>query len=628
MSESDNDKLKSIGELLGYSFTIPSYQRGYRWDTGQVLSLLTDIEEFGQIEDKARDAFYCLQPLVLKQLEDSKHHELIDGQQRLTTIYLILSYFQNNIFLNQESFFQNNIYKISYETRDGDEIGVNTFLKKLPHLDIPEYSFQNDIDDYSCFDDKVSERWKNEIVKDDSHIDTVDNFYLYRTYAVINNWFSQFEDKGKWFVDLLLNQTKVIWYVEELNSLTSNSIKKFINFNEGQIELEQSELIKALFVLDLKSLSHVIQRQYEENQFADEWNQIEHQMGEDKFWQFVSHSKKDERIANKINLLFQLYNGFGKTEDYFYNYRKIEKAFKSDDKPKWQKIVGLYNSLEEWYFDRTSFHLVGAIIHLTKSTISDVVKKAEESGDKLDFRNRLRKRIRTEFKTDKGEWKDPFNPNNIKYGDKNVFKLLLLYNIALTEVDEVDSFFPFHRFYNEADWSIEHILAQKDDGLDEFIDFENFCKETLELIDSLQKEEISDENKMLINQLCEKLADYIESGNKSESKKTIKEINEKLKEFLSIDDFNNLCLLDQSTNSKIGKNAFKRKRDIILKMDKYIELKSDAYIPIGTQYVFSKNSTPSENCQVNYWSQQDKKSYVEKVEKTINQFLKDEYHGE
>ena len=61
-------------------------------------------------------------------------------------------------------------------------------------------------------------------------------------------------------------------------------------------------------------------------------------------------------------------------------------------------------------------------------------------------------------------------------------------------------------------------------------------------------------------------------------------------------------------------------------MDKDIELKSDAYIPIGTQYVFSKNSTPSENYQVNYWSQQDKKHYLEKVEKTINQFLKEESH--
>ena len=625
MSESDNDKLKSIGELLGYSFTIPSYQRGYRWDTGQVLSILTDIEEFGQIEDKARDAFYCLQPLVLKQLEDTNKYELIDGQQRLTTIYLILVYFQNNIFFNQESYLKEGVYSISYETRDGDEIGVNKFLQKLPHLDIPYYSFEND-DDYSIFDDEVSKKWKNEIVKNDPHIDTVDNFYIYRTYSVIKNWFSQFEDKGKWFVDILLEQTKVIWYVEEPNSLAENSIKKFINFNEGRIELEQSELIKALFVLDLKDLPNVIQRQYEENQFADEWNQIEHQMGDKKFWQFVSNNKNDEKIANKINLLFQLYNGFGKTEDYFYNYREIDKAFKSDNKPKWQNIVGIYNSLEEWYFDRTSFHLVGAIIHLTKSKISDVVRMAKDSDDKLDFRNRLRKRIRSDFKTDNGEWREKINPNKIKYGDKNVFKLLLLYNIALTQIDEVDSFFPFHRFYNEGDWSIEHILAQNDDGLDDFIDFENFYKETIELIDSLQKEEISDENKKLIKQLCNQLSDDIVRGNKSESKKTIKEINEKFNEFLSIDDFNNLCLLDQSTNSKIGKNRFKRKRNIILKMDKDIELKSDAYIPIGTQYVFSKNSTPSENYQVNYWSQQDKKHYLEKVEKTINQFLKEESH--
>jgi len=621
MSEGENDKLKSIEELLECSFTIPSYQRGYRWDTAQVLSLLNDINEF----TSEFQSFYCLQPLVLKQNEtETNSYELIDGQQRATTIYLILSY------LNQET------YSLSYATRDNIESGINTFLKKLKNPNFLIYSITDEyekyfnFDSFQKFDDEVSSYWRNEVIKDNSELNTVDNFYLYRTYAVIKNWFSQFEEKEKGeFLDKLLKKTKVIWYVEDSDSTEKKIIKKFINFNEGKIELEQAELIKALFVLDLKKIPNAVQRQYEENQFADEWNQIEHQMSEDKFWQFVSNNKKDQNIANKINLLFQLYNGFGKSEDYFYNYRQFEKAFKSIEeikKPQWNDIIGLYNGLEEWYFDRTSYHLIGAIIHLTKNNISQVIKDAKKSDNKIQFRNSLRDTIKLFFKKD-DSWKNTFNPNEIKYGDSTVFKLLLLYNIVLTQIDEVDSFFPFHRFYDVNNWNIEHILAKNDDGLDNFEEFKNFHKETFELINSLYEEEITQENRDYIIELCKELDKQIYGNKKVECKRSIKAINEKLDEFLSINDFNNLCLLDQSSNIKVGKKPFWRKRNIILKMDKETKLEPNTYIPIGTQYVFSKNSTPSENYQVDYWSQKDKEFYLNKVNVTINQFLKYEEDG-
>ena len=87
-------KLKSIFELLNEEFYIPSYQRGYRWTEKQVKALLTDIWDFRNSNPKT-DEFYCLQPIVVaKEININKGPwELIDGQQRLTTIYIILSYF-------------------------------------------------------------------------------------------------------------------------------------------------------------------------------------------------------------------------------------------------------------------------------------------------------------------------------------------------------------------------------------------------------------------------------------------------------------------------------------------------------------------------------------------------------
>ena len=70
---------KLVGDIKG-NFFIHSYQRKYRWGKDEVLRLLEDIE-------KSDSKFYCLQPLVVKKQDDE--YELIDGQQRLTTLYLV-----------------------------------------------------------------------------------------------------------------------------------------------------------------------------------------------------------------------------------------------------------------------------------------------------------------------------------------------------------------------------------------------------------------------------------------------------------------------------------------------------------------------------------------------------------
>lgn len=107
---------KLIGRIEG-RFFIPSYQRGYRWGQEEVKRLLDDIYANGSKN-------YCLQPLVVKrlsekdvsekELEVDEWFEVIDGQQRLTTLYLIYAY------LYKESggfFFKEPAFLLVYETR-------------------------------------------------------------------------------------------------------------------------------------------------------------------------------------------------------------------------------------------------------------------------------------------------------------------------------------------------------------------------------------------------------------------------------------------------------------------------------------------------------------------------------
>lgn len=105
--DDENDELSK--SLQGLIFVIKEYQRGYRWEPSQIKALLNDIKDFKTHDGELK---YCLQPLVVKKIKSevssenrlskSLDHqtvfqeeadeiwELIDGQQRLTTVLLIL----------------------------------------------------------------------------------------------------------------------------------------------------------------------------------------------------------------------------------------------------------------------------------------------------------------------------------------------------------------------------------------------------------------------------------------------------------------------------------------------------------------------------------------------------------
>lgn len=99
----------AIGELLdGRYFYIPAYQRGYRWTEKQVDDLLRDLLCFAN-DSKMDEEFYCLQPIIVRPItnenkikelfkSDSVEEqinkgvwEIIDGQQRLTSIFYYIS---------------------------------------------------------------------------------------------------------------------------------------------------------------------------------------------------------------------------------------------------------------------------------------------------------------------------------------------------------------------------------------------------------------------------------------------------------------------------------------------------------------------------------------------------------
>ena len=113
-------RLRTIYSLLGESFLIPSYQRGFRWSAQEVTQLLDDILAFSIETDLG--SFYCLQPIVVRSQADAETNatswEVLDGQQRLTTIKIILKVIASDVIrrsISEEYGVPE--FSIEYETR-------------------------------------------------------------------------------------------------------------------------------------------------------------------------------------------------------------------------------------------------------------------------------------------------------------------------------------------------------------------------------------------------------------------------------------------------------------------------------------------------------------------------------
>lgn len=153
--------LVPIGKLLRNDqenwlrFYVPAYQRGYRWSAEQVEQLIDDLEEFKTRRETNKEAFYCIQPLVVKPmtLNGLRYYEVIDGQQRLTTILLILQVLRQLQYEEERDEdalpyvkrLPREAYEIQYETRKDSSIWLNELSATL----FSEKAF-NDFDNANC----------------------------------------------------------------------------------------------------------------------------------------------------------------------------------------------------------------------------------------------------------------------------------------------------------------------------------------------------------------------------------------------------------------------------------------------------------------------------------------------
>lgn len=642
-------KLHAISDLLEMDFFIPSYQRGYRWTEQQVTDLLSDIYAFAVKDNKTDGEFYCLQPIVVKEHswlnkegEAKTGWEVVDGQQRLTTLKILFSYLEKEHLGNKslKSQYGKNPFTLDYEIRTQTE----TFINNIS----------------------------------DNNKDNIDFYHISKAYQYISEWFDK-KEKQHGVRSSILNTlvygykekenpnkgvVQVIWYqIEESISV----INSFIRINLGKISLTNSELIKALFLQERlygKNINNNDEiTKIRQLEIASEWDRIENMLQDDDFWWFIN--KGEKKLAARIEFIFDIMCSLavgkdpeklyrkGLTNDeildrknlsptieekigkdryatFRYFYQKFDKVDEFEIlKNEWDEVKEYFLTFEEWFNDPVWYHYIGFLISCDEKVtdIFDYVKFDSKSKNKIETKDQitasLKKRISKRFELIKWEYDNEGSPFlDLSYSSKNkqtIRELLLLFNIEhIVQQSKHKTLlykFPFKAFkeiINEngdnTSWDVEHIDSFTTNPLNSRgakIDWLQAALEDVEIDPNLQK----------------RVDEFINNLNSKEDFDSIQteiiaiegEISEN--DDATKNNIGNLTLLDAGTNRGYGNALFPTKRRKIIEKDK-----KGVFIPICTKNVFLKYFDEKGSLR-NKWGIDDIIKYRDVLTTTVIEFL-------
>ena len=569
---------KIISEITG-KFTIEAYQRGYRWGKDEVEYLLEDINE---IPD---DQKYCLQPVVVKNVNDT--YELIDGQQRLTTLYLIMKYLNAYVDIK---------FSIEYATRKSENghVGSKELLETIDEIDLSLPS------------------------------NNIDELFIKKSYGIVKTWFNGEESKMMSFAKKLQNYVTIIWYeVDE----DEDSVNIFTRLNIGKINLTNAELVKALFLSRGKKDS---EGRYAGNPYGIEekkqheialgWDSMEKDLHNEKFWTFITNEKSDH-YPIRMELLFDMIEMKPNGESNFYTFNRFYERFKNSDNryDTWKLIERYMQQLKEWYHSFDLFHHIGFLVATGTSVKSllDIAMSTDNPIKKSDFKLRVLDMIREKmvFTVGDKDFGEEIDYAELNYEDHSKFiqYVLLLFNIeTIRQKGDENVRFPFYRYKNEGTWSLEHIHAQNSESLKTNQEW----KEWLEIHKkSLEGLEVCSDDKKQIEEVIDKMNTVITHINEKGYKGSIRdEFNAVAPAVINIlsdgDDksqmhtLSNMALLTVGENAALNNSTFDVKRMKIIAMDKAGE-----YIPVCTRNVFMKYYSSSDT-KLHFWSEEDRKGYI------------------
>lgn len=567
---------KTIGEIRG-SFFVPGYQRGYRWDKDDVTRLLDDIWA-----SEGND--YSLQPIVVKLHKKAEHGtkeewELIDGQQRLTTLYLILHYIQKQGWKKMGA-----PYTLRYETREGSQ----NYLDSL--------------------DANLSEK-------------NIDFFHIYQAHQCIETWFRKHgdeynqEDAASSLHSYLFKSVRVIWYSAPAETIAT---ELFTRLNIGRIPLTDAELIKAALLSEVRRIFK--DRTIE---IAAQWDSIERDLHRADIWAFVaglSTSEDDEKYPTRISLLLDTLADekvlpSGKRPRY-HTFDTLRCEIELNFSDFWMRVLALHAQILGWAEQPKIYNKIGFLIAsgYTFGKINDGAQKKKKS----EFDAFLITKIRTLLNI-KNEGLEELSYEK-KADYTKLLQLLFLMNVET--MTQSGNRFPFALHVGKK-WSLEHIHAQNAETLNKAEQWNAWLMHHKAALDAVTSELNIDQITILKIEVDAAIANINSGRSGNFSGEKFNAISARLLTILDRDgspdhSIRNMALLSSDDNSSLNNSVFEVKRRMILELDR-----KGNYVPVCTRNIFLKYYADADPQQAHFWSETDKNSYFKEASNKLKPYFID-----
>ncbi len=563
MSSGATLQTRTIGEIVE-DFWVPSYQRGYRWGPHEVTTLLDDVE-------RSQGNPYYLQPVVVRARDDGRW-ELIDGQQRMTTIYLVLRHMERTSLQSVGPHFT-----LEYETR-GDS-------RDYLHDPAPEHATDN-----------------------------VDFWHIHRADQSIAAWFDAKEHRkqvvANRLYEYLFESVRIIWYVAPSEV---DEVDLFTRLNVGRIPLTNAELVKAKLLTDSRDRNKEV---------AAEWDSIERELRRPEVWAFAS-GRSDE-VPTHISLVLDTlalttcaacsagaHGASGREKPVFHTFEVLRDRMDAEGwQAVWDDVVDLYSRLVGWFEDSDLFHRAGYLV-ATGTGLRDLVTLAS-GRERGSFDKILRGRIREQLSLTESELRSLDYENDTGTCER----VLLLMNVeTVRRRRESHERFPFAAHASQR-WSLEHIHAQNSQELSTaeqwhtWLDLHARALAALPTSNDPTVATLIDDmavprdriNETTFRALAERVAPHFEDSGESGDD--------------HVHSISNLALLSRDLNSALSNAVFEAKRTYVVNVDR-----TGQYIPPSTRNVFLKYYTDEAAQQVHFWGMHDREAYLSAMVESIRDYL-------
>lgn len=274
-------EIKSI--FSDFWFLVPGYQRSYVWETDNIQDLLDDL--WFAYENKPENEYF-LGSLVLKQTnkEDFNEYEVLDGQQRLTTFFLLMAVLRD----------------ISEDERLKGVCQNRIYQEANPYEGTPErlrivYQIRDNVEDF--IKEYVLEKGGtlNPKIEENIKSDNTSISHMANAINEMKSFFSSKETKQIEGFGVFLALKLIFIYVS--TESIEDAFRMFTILNNRGIPLTSADILKSTNIGAIPTVK-------EQEKYAKKWEEIEGNLGKD-FDRFLSFIRtvlvKDKARLNLLD---------------------------------------------------------------------------------------------------------------------------------------------------------------------------------------------------------------------------------------------------------------------------------------------------------------------------------------